>query len=301
MSVPKYYEMMKPVLTAYGDGNEHNIKEIRSRIAEHFRLSEDELAELLPSGRQTVFANRVGWAVTYLLKAGLLNRLSRATCKITKEGLKVLAENPDTVDTDYLMKYESFRRFVLPPEESESAGTVKAELSKTPDDSFEESFKQINESLADEILSEVVKLSATAFEQMIIDLMYKMGYGEFENSGRTTAVTGDEGIDGIIMEDKLGFSLIYIQAKKWDIESTVGRPEVQNFVGAISGKGGKGLFVTTAKFTKQAIEYASRQHIILIDGAKLAKLMIEHNFCVNVKKVFEIKAIDTDAFNDYAD
>ena len=128
-----------------------------------------------------------------------------------------------------------------------------------------------------------------------------MGYGAFENAGRTTAASGDEGIDGIIMEDKLGFSLIYIQAKKWEQGSTVGRPAIQSFVGAISGKGGKGLFVTTTKFSKQAEDYARQQHIILIDGNKLARLMIEHNFCVSVKKVFEIKAIDTDAFNDYED
>ncbi|MEG1567335.1 MAG: restriction endonuclease [Anaerovoracaceae bacterium] len=128
-----------------------------------------------------------------------------------------------------------------------------------------------------------------------------MGYGAFENAGRTTAISGDEGIDGIIMEDKLGFNLIYIQAKKWDLDRTVGRPEVQNFVGAISGKGGKGLFVTTAKYSKQAIDYANLQHVILIDGQKLAKLMIEHNFGVSTKKTFEIKVIDTDLFNDYGE
>ena len=137
--------------------------------------------------------------------------------------------------------------------------------------------------------------------QMVIDLLSRMGYGTFKNAGQTTAVTGDEGIDGVIMEDKLGFSLIYMQAKKWNLNSTVGRPDVQSFVGAISGKGGKGLFVTTACFSKQAAEYAKSQHIILIDGSKLAKLMIEHNFGVTVKKTFEIKTIDTDLFYEYAD
>jgi restriction system protein len=169
----------------------------------------------------------------------------------------------------------------------------------TPDDTFEESFRKINKGLSDDLLSEVVKLSPIAFEQMVIDLLSKMGYGSFENAGKTTTITGDEGIDGVIMEDKLGFDLIYIQAKKWDLDSTVGRPEIQSFVGAISGKGGKGLFVTTAKFSKQALEYAKHQHIILIDGEKLAKLMIEHNFGVSIKKTFEIKAIDTDTFNEY--
>ena len=144
-------------------------------------------------------------------------------------------------------------------------------------------------------------LPSEAFEKMVLDLMRKMGYGTFENAAHTTAVTGDEGIDGIIMEDKLGFDLIYIQAKRWGEDHTVGRPEVQAFVGAIAGKGGKGLFVTTSKFSKQAVEYAKNQHIILLDGEKLTNFMIEHNFGVSTKKVFEIKVIDSDVFNDYKD
>ena len=299
MSVPKYDELEKPVLLALQEGVEINSKELRKRVASFFRLSDADLSELLPSGRQTIFANRVGWAATYLKKAGLIVSPARATFLITEEGKKVLRENPDTINNEFLMRYESFCEFtsLKKPE----VDTLPISSAETPDDTFEESFRRINDNLADEILSEVVKLSPTAFEQLIIDLLYKMGYGEFENSGKTTAVSGDEGIDGIIMEDKLGFSLIYIQAKKWDVNSTVGRPDVQSFVGAISGRGGKGLFVTTAKFSKQASDYAARQHIILIDGEKLSRLMIEHNFCVTVKKTFEIKAIDTDAFNDYAD
>jgi len=168
-------------------------------------------------------------------------------------------------------------------------------------DIFEEAFKKINRSLQDELLNEVMKLSPRAFEKLALDLMAKMGYGTFENSARTTSVTNDEGIDGVIMEDKLGFDLIYVQAKKWDEDHTVGRPEVQAFVGAIAGKGGKGLFVTTSKFSKQAIEYAAKQHIILIDGEKLTGYMIEYNFGVSEKKIFTIKGIDTDTFNDYVD
>lgn len=171
----------------------------------------------------------------------------------------------------------------------------------TPEDTFAEAFEKMNDNLADEILDEVMRISPVAFEKMILDLLAKMGYGTFENAGRTTSITGDEGIDGIIMEDKLGFDLIYIQAKKWDRDKTVGRPEIQSFVGAIAGKGGKGLFVTTAKFSSHAIAYAQTQHIILIDGRKLANLMMEYNFGVTVKKTFAIKAIDTDVFNEYND
>lgn len=299
MPIPKYYEMHKPFLEYLKDGQPHTLKELKGQVAHYFHLSDSDLAELLPSGRQTVFVNRIGWARTYLKKAGLIDTPARATFVITADGQAVLAESLDAIDANYLMKFESFREFQNLSATEDSAEIPHDNGVGTPDDAFEESFRKINESLADELLGEVVKLSPTAFEQMVIDLLSKMGYGAFENAGRTTAVTGDEGIDGIIMEDKLGFSLIYIQAKKWDLERAVGRPDVQSFVGAISGKGGKGLFVTTARFSKQATDYAKQQHVILIDGQKLAKLMIEHNFAVSVKKTFEIKVIDTDVFNDY--
>lgn len=299
MLIPKYNEIFKPLLEILADGQTHFLKDLKMKIGVFFRLSEDELAELLPSGRQTIFANRVGWAGTYLKKAGLIERPARATFVITSEGKKVLAENPTRVDIEYLMKFERFREFKKLSVSDVPAQMGDTDVDSTPDDTFEDSFRIINDSLADELLTEVMKISASGFEQIVVDLLSKMGYGAFENAGKTTTFTGDEGIDGIIMEDKLGFSLIYIQAKKWDIQNTVGRPEVQSFVGAISGKGGKGLFVTTAKFSKQAAEYAKRQHIILIDGEKLAKLMIEHNFGVRVKKIFEIKSIDTDLFNEY--
>lgn len=300
MPVPKYYEMHKPFLEFLKDGKPHSMKDLKVKIAEYFRLGEKDLAELLPSGRQNMFSNRIGWARTYLKKAGLIDSPSRAVFVITKQGLEVVRDNPPVIDNSYLMQFASFREFQnVSADKDTQHNNSDIEPDTTPDDAFEESFQRINNNLADELLNEVIKLSPTAFEQMVIDLLSHMGYGAFENAGKTTATSGDEGIDGIIMEDKLGFSLIYIQAKRWELNSTVGRPAVQNFVGAISGKGGKGLFVTTAKFSKQAMDYAKQQHIILIDGEKLAKLMIEHNFAVTVKKTFEIKAIDTDVFNDY--
>ena len=299
MELPKYYEMHKPFLEYLKDGKQHTLKELKQYVGEKFNLTEEQLSEMLPSGRQTVFVNRIGWARTYLKKAGLIDSPVRATFIITNDGLEVLKDNPAVIDNTYLMKFESFREFQNGSSEIQSNKGDTNDITDTPDDTFEESFRKINKSLADDLLGEVMKLSPTTFEQMVIDLLSKMGYGAFENAGKTTSITGDEGIDGIIMEDKLGFNLIYIQAKKWSLDSTVGRPDVQNFVGAISGKGGKGLFVTTAKFSKQASEYAKHQHIILLDGEKLAKLMIEHNFGVTVKKVFEIKAIDTDVFNEY--
>ncbi len=299
MELPKYYEMHKPFLEYLKDGRQHTLKELKQYVSKYFKLTEEQLLEMLPSGRQTVFVNRIGWARTYLKKAGLIDSPARATFIITNDGLGVLKDNPAVIDSSYLMKFESFQEFQSGSADMEIASVSANDTKDTPDDTFEESFRKINKSLADDLLGEIVKLSPAAFEQMVIDLLSKMGYGAFENAGKTTSITQDEGIDGIIMEDKLGFNLIYIQAKKWSLDSTVGRPDVQNFVGAISGKGGKGLFVTTAKFSKPASEYAKHQHIILIDGEKLAKLMIEHNFGVTVKKVFEIKSIDTDVFNEY--
>ena len=300
VAIPKYYEMHKPFLEFLKDGQTHTLKELKSYVSTCFALSEEDLAELLPSGRQTVFTNRIGWARTYLKKAGLIDSPARATFVITDEGKRVLHNNPSVIDVGFLMQYDSFREFQR-SSSSEEGQSPEGNVSEssTPDDEFENAFKKINKSLADELLGEVMKLSPPAFEQMVIDLMSKMGYGTFENAAKTTSVTGDEGIDGIIMEDKLGFDLIYIQAKRWNEDRPVGRPEVQAFVGAIAGKGGKGLFVTTSKFTKQATEYAKHQHIILMDGEMLTKSMIENNFGVSVKRTFDIKAVDTDLFNDY--
>ena len=301
MSIPKYYEMHVPFLLCLKDGNTHSTSEIRTYIKNYFNLAENDIAEILPSGRQTVFANRVGWASTYLKKAGLIASPARATFIITDTGKHVSENMPEVIDVKYLSQFEAFHSFKNVESGNEQITSITTDEADTPDDTLETAFAQINNSLADDLLAEVMKLSPTAFEQMVLDLMKKMGYGTFANAAKTTATSGDEGIDGIIMEDKLGFNLIYIQAKHWSDDHVVGRPEVQAFVGAISGKGGKGLFVTTSKFSKQAIDYAKVQHVILIDGFKLARLMIEHNFGVSTQKTFEIKAIDNDVFFDYQD
>ena len=296
MSVPKFHEFMKPFLVILNDEKSHTIKELRNILSAEFKLTPADLSLMLPSGTQTVIYNRVQWAGTYLSKAGLVNKPSRGVFCISEQGKQVIKENPAIIDPEYLTRFESFKEFQKTSNKENSQKSIEPE---TPDYTFEESFEQINNNLADDLLTEVLKLTPVAFEKMIIDLLKKMGYGAFENSGRTTPVSDDEGIDGIIMEDKLGFNLIYIQAKHWSIDRSVGRPEIQNFVGAISGKGGNGLFVTTAKYTKSAIEYANQHHIILVDGKKLCKLMIEHNFGVTVKKIYQIKELDTDVFSEY--
>ncbi len=310
MALPKYNEFHVPMLKFLADGKPHKVKEVRKAMREYFHLSDEDVSEMLPSGRITTFASRVGWASTYLNKAGLIDKPVRGEFLITEEGRKALEHLPEVIDSKWLCRYESFRQFSGAKSEADGGAAVAAgdgaslgqepeDDEETPDDVFESAFQKINRELQDSLMDEIMKVSPKAFEQMVLDLMAKMGYGTFENAGRTTQYSQDEGIDGIIMEDKLGFDLIYIQAKKWGKDHVVGRPEVQSFVGAIAGRDGQGLFVTTSSFSRQAQEYAEKQHIILMDGEKLTNYMIEYNFGVRTRKVFEIKAVDTDVFNEY--
>ncbi len=304
MAVPKYDELMKPILKMVKDGEAYKIKDVAAMLAKQLNLSSDDLSEMLPSGRQTVFRNRVGWAKTYMKKAGLLDSPARAMIVITETGKKVVEEDPEKIDSKYLERFPSFLDFKSVTESVDNGGLIPSisnTLDLTPDDQLEDAYKQINDSLASDLLSEVLKITPYTFEKLVVDLLSKMGYGTVAYGSHATAASGDDGIDGVIMEDKLGFSLIYIQAKEWALDRVVGQPEIQSFVGAIAGKHGDGLFVTTARFSQKARDYANLHHIILIDGERLANLMIEYNFCVSTRKTFEIKAIDTDALAEYQD
>lgn len=304
MAVPKYDELMKPLLIAVSDGETYKMKDVTALLAEQLNLSSDDLAEMLPSGRQTVFKNRVGWAKTYLKKAGLLDSPARATIVITNAGKQVVADNPEKIDSKYLEQFPPFVDFASAPEpldDSNPASEVPKPSDLTPDDQLEDAYKEINDSLASDLLSEVLKIPPYTFEKFVVDLLLKMGYGKADFGSHATVASGDDGIDGIIMEDKLGFSLIYMQAKEWAVDKVVSQPDIQSFVGAIAGKKGDGLFVTTARFSQKAKNYAHTHHIILIDGERLANLMIEYNFCVSTRKTFEIKALDTDALAEYQD
>ena len=304
MAVPKYDELMKPLLIAVSYGETYKMKDVTALLAEQLNLSSDDLAEMLPSGRQTVFKNRVGWAKTYLKKAGLLDSPARATIVITNAGKQVVADNPEKIDSKYLERFPSFVDFASAPEpldDSNPASEVPKPSDLTPDDQLEDAYKEINDSLASDLLSEVLKIPPYTFEKFVVDLLLKMGYGKADFGSHATVASGDEGIDGIIMEDKLGFSLIYMQAKEWAVDKVVSQPDIQSIVGAIAGKKGEGLFVTTARFSQKAKDYAHTHHIILIDGERLANLMIEYNFCVSTRKTFEIKALDTDALAEYQD
>ncbi len=302
MSIPKYDEMYRAFLDCLADGQPHRSKEVKDTVAGVFSVSEKERAEMLPSGKQQLFDNRIGWTRTYLKKAGLVQSPSRGVYVITSAGKQVLNENPPHIDNLYLQRFESFRKFISPDDEDSGTPAPAEKVSgKTPQDILDEAFQQINTTLADDLLSEIMKQPPAFFEHLVVKLLTRMGYGgSIENAGTVIGQTGDEGIDGIIREDKLGFSLIYIQAKRWDCDNTVGRPEIQKFVGALAGQGAsKGLFITTAKFTKEARQYAEKQHttkVVLVDGTTLAKLMIEYNLGVSTEATYEIKRIDSDFF-----
>ena len=309
MAIPKYDEMYREFLDILSDGNPHKIGTIRDSLSVIFHITEAERKQTLPSGQQ-LFANRVNWTSSYLKKATLVETISRGTYRITDAGKKVLSDNPAHIDNAFLSKYDSFRNFITAAggstvsQKHQTIQAVKPNLpSQSPQDILDDAYQKINATLVDDLLAETMRQSPMFFENLVVKLLTQMGYGgSIEDSGTVTKATNDEGIDGIIREDKLGFSNIYIQAKRWDPSSTVGRPEIQKFMGALAGQGAhKGLFITTAQFTKEAKEYVKKQlgtKIVLIDGNALASLMIEYNVGVSIESTYYIKKIDSDFFDD---
>lgn len=305
MAVPKFFEFIPIVLQVLLDKSEKTVKQIRENAIGALQISEEDCKELLPSGRQRTVDNRVNWAVTYLKNAGLIAAVRRGIYVITDEGCKAYAEAGADINLAYLERYESFRLFHGAPVNAPENDNGKEMLQEeTPQDMFEKAYSQINSALAEELLSAVMDRSSKFFEQLVVDLLLKMGYGSsIDSSGLVVGQSGDEGIDGIIREDKLGFSSIYIQAKRWDPTTmTVGRPEIQKFVGALAGQGAsKGLFITTTQFSKEAVSYAGKQSaakIVLVDGRQLTRLMIEYGIGVSVQSTYSIKKIDSDYFDD---
>ena len=309
MAVPKFFEFFPAVLLALSDNMEKSVKRIREDSIRILNVSEDDCKELLPSGRQRTVDNRINWAVTYLKNAGLIRAVRRGVYVITPEGARAYAQDADKIDIAYLERYESFRIFQGTSSSGNPAAGAEERHSadETPQDTLEKAYAQINAALAEDLLSMVLERSPHFFERLVVDLLLKMGYGSaIDGAGLVTGRSGDEGIDGIIREDKLGFSSIYIQAKRWDPSaSAIGRQEIQRFVGALAGQGAtKGLFITTAQFTKDAVHYASKQSaakIVLVDGYNLTRLMIEYGVGVSVQSNYAIKAIDSDYFDDDAD
>ena len=300
--IPDFQSIMLPALQCFKNHENLTSKEIRERMVTHFKISEEEKKEMIPSGRQRLYYNRIAWAITYLKMGELISSPERAKYQITDLGKKVLENPPDKISIKFLKTLPNFEKNRRPEKQKNEVSENDDDeiLDKTPDELLEIGFKQINNDLANVIMEYIKKSSFYFFEQLVIDLLLNMGYGasDFE-SGEVTSKGSDEGIDGIIKEDKLGLDKIYIQAKKW--ENTVGRPEIQKFVGALQGKRAKkGIFITTSNFSKDAKEYIKNLDVsvVLIDGIKLIELMIEFDLGVSIKNIYKLKKIDTDYFNE---
>ena len=302
MAIPKYNELYRLVLLSLQDGGTHSMKEVRDFIISTLHLTEQDLAETLPSNpKSSVFSGRVGWAKTYLLKAQMIDSPQRGHIFITPSGKALLESGISITNTVLAQKCPEFLDFYRRKNSGSDSITlapdeVQAEVPETPQETFDRVFAIINEQLADDLLAEVLNQTPAFFEQLVVDLMKAMNYGE----GFVTKYSGDDGIDGIIHEDQLGFNLIYIQAKRWKPDVTIGKPELQKFAGAMMGppRVEKGLFITTAKFSPKARDFANAQHIILVDGKRLTELMIEYGVGVSTQKAYLIKRVDSDYFSD---
>lgn len=292
---------MLPVLKYCGDKEEHSTRDIYEHISQTLNLSTEDLKELVPSGQQTLYENRLAWAKTYLKKAGLLTSPRRGIVKITERGLFVLKDPPPEIDNTFLMQYSEFQNFKK--KKSDQYDTIESsEIANqiTPFELLENGFQQIRNELASDILEQLKDVSPSRFEQIVVELIVKMGYGgTLKDAGQALGRSGDGGIDGIIKEDRLGLDAIYIQAKRW--EGTVSRPEVQKFIGALQmQQARKGIFITTSSFTKEALNCVNmiNTKVVLIDGEQLAQYMIDSNVGVSTVSTYEVKKIDSDFFNE---
>jgi len=300
MAIPGFQKMTLPLLQACADGKEWTMPAIRGPIAERFRLNEEERSELLPSGAQSRFNNRVAWAKVYLERAGLLTKTRRGYFTISPVGLKVLGNPPPVIDIAFLRQFDGFEAFRTRSTDRKKIVDLSPQEDETPEEQLQAAHQRLCEDLATQLLAQIKEMSFEFFEKLVLDLMLAMGYGgSREDSGSLTNAGADEGIDGIISEDQLGLESIYLQAKKW--QNTVGRPEIHKFVGALHGRRArKGVFLTTSTFTRDAIEYAKTidTKVVLIDGRRLAELMIKHDVGCSPSQSFVVKKLDLDYFGE---
>ena len=304
MSVPKYNDFMPAIINCLGDGKIHTTKELTDYCADALQLSETDRNETMASGQNTL-SNRVGWARTYLKKAGLIELPKRGQCRLSATGQTAYKQGADCVDLKYLLQFDSFKEFyrssILGKKSEPTAISSDVE---SPQDRIESALKEINDELIDDLMSEIMKISPYDFERLVVKLLIAMGYGKMEeNKDAVTPKSGDKGIDGIIKSDKLGFESIYIQAKQWKNGNNVGSPVIQSFIGALATAQGatKGLLITTSDFSQSALDIVSKQtqyKIILINGKQLARLMIEYNLGVSTVATYQVKRIDSDFFNE---
>jgi restriction system protein len=302
MSIPDYQSLMLPLLKQTSDRQEHSFPSLVDALASEYKLTEAERRGLLPSGGQFVFANRAGWARTYMKKAGLLSAPKRGVVQITDRGLQVLKENPKHLDNKVLRQFPEFLEFQsLKAEGAKEAHEATVAEQLDPQENIEAGYLRIRKQLADDLLTRIKECSPDFFEQLVVDLLLKMGYGGSRlDAGKAFKKSRDGGVDGVIKEDKLGLDEVFVQAKRWD-EGQVGSKDIQAFVGALHGKKArKGVFITTSGFSKPAEEYAQniQDKVILINGPKLADLLIEHSVGVSTVAAYEIKKIDSDYFTE---
>lgn len=302
MVVPDFQSCFLPLLKQLEDGENHRLSDVYQELADKFELSDADRNEMLPSGKQLKFHNRIGWARTYLKKAGLIESPARAEFRITNRGREVLEKNLERINVKFLKQFPEFEEFRThrssPDDQSESDGNDQG--NETPEEILEKSYRTIREDVSHEILELVKKAPPSFFESLVVELLLRMGYGgSLEDAGRTVGRSGDGGIDGVINEDRLGLDVVYIQAKRW--ENTVGRPIVQTFAGSLEGvRARKGVLITTSDFSAEARQYVSQieKRIVLVGGEQLSSLMFEHNLGVSSIVSYEVKKIDTDFFED---
>jgi restriction system protein len=295
---------MLPFLQHIAGGQEHSSTETLNTLTKQFNLTDEELNQYLPSGNQKTFNNRVSWAKAYLKMARLIENTKRGHFKITDRGKQVLSNNPTALNLKYLKQFSDYIENTGRTKMDDKVSSIESdngiEQLATPEEIMESNYLQIRKNLALEILTKIKSCSPAFFENLVVELLVKMGYGgTIKEAGKSIGRSGDEGIDGIIKEDRLGLDIIYIQAKRW--ENVVGRPEIQKFVGALAGQGAKkGVFITTSRFTHEAREYQPKNEtkIVLIDGEQLADLMIDFNLAVSTIHSFMIKKIDNDYFEE---
>lgn len=300
MKIPDYQSIMLPLLEFSNDAKDHSVREAIEAMASKFGLTDEDRKELLPSGQQPTFDNRVGWARTYLKKASLLEAPRRGYFRITQRGRDVLKDKPSEINVSFLKQFQDFRDSMIFRSSEQDLEPFHALGIGTPEETLEAAYQKLRQDLASEIIQTLKNCSPIFFERLVVDVLVKMGYGGTrQDAGKAVGRSGDDGIDGIIKEDRLGLDIIYIQAKRWD--GVVGRPEVQKFSGALQGhRASKGIFITTSSYSKEAEEYVSRinSKIVLIDGETLAQLMIDHNVGVSPVSSYEIKKIDSDYFTE---
>jgi restriction system protein len=316
MAIPDYQQVMLPLLQLLANDREHGLPDYVDAMADHFKLTSNERQEMLPSGRQTTVRSRVGWAATYLSKAGLIERSGRGRIRITQAGKQVLSANPPNIDNAYLEQFPAFIAFraIRPQREATPKAALRSETGSTtpppvgqslsdtmsPEEMLEKSYQQVRDDLAQQLLSRIKAAPPVFFERVVVDLLVAMGYGGSRaDAGQAIGKSGDGGIDGIIKEDRLGLDFVYLQAKRW--EGPVSRPIVQGFAGSLEGqRARKGVLITTSRFTREAEEYVQRieKRIVLIDGEQLAQYMLDFGIGVTAVATYTLQRMDLDYFGE---